>query len=362
MNRRWDLEKARSLFISRGCILLETDYINSHIKMKYLATCGHEHQISLDNFRAGKGNLCYVCRIKDVAERQRYTYAEVRTIFVENGCTLLSDCYVSASSEKLAYIAQCGHENKITFTKFLSGSGRICNKCSKSIRYEQDYVEEYFASKDCILLSKYRNCKTPLKYIAACGHEHVMTFDSFQAPNTTNVCPLCSNAKRRSISDIEKVFAANGCTLKSNEYIPKRKLKYIAQCGHECEITLHKFLDGQGRLCSKCAKPRGANHHAYNPNLTDEDRIYRRDLYDVIIWRNAIYAKDNYICVKCKHGKGGDLIAHHLDGYNWCKEKRFDVTNGITLCERCHKEFHSLYGFGNNTKEQYFEWINAKAD
>ena len=48
---------------------------------------------------------------------------------------------------------------------------------------------------------------------------------------------------------------------------------------------------------------------------------------------------------------------HHLDGYNWCIEKRTDETNGITLCENCHKNFHSIYGFGGNTKEQFEEWI-----
>ena len=36
---------------------------------------------------------------------------------------------------------------------------------------------------------------------------------------------------------------------------------------------------------------------------------------------------------------------------------RTDESNGITLCKNCHKNFHSIYGFGNNTKEQFEEWI-----
>lgn len=32
--------------------------------------------------------------------------------------------------------------------------------------------------------------------------------------------------------------------------------------------------------------------------------------------------------------------------------------NGITLSESIHKEFHAIYGNGNNTKEQFLEFIN----
>ena len=36
------------------------------------------------------------------------------------------------------------------------------------------------------------------------------------------------------------------------------------------------------------------------------------------------------------------------------------MTNGVTLCEDCHKEFHKIYGYGNNTEKQYEEFINNK--
>jgi len=52
------------------------------------------------------------------------------------------------------------------------------------------------------------------------------------------------------------------------------------------------------------------------------------------------------------------LNAHHINAYNVFPELRYDVTNGLTLCEPCHREFHNQYGYGFNTVEQLEEWLN----
>lgn len=66
--------------------------------------------------------------------------------------------------------------------------------------------------------------------------------------------------------------------------------------------------------------------------------------------------RDNFTCKVCGNNNRDSIQVHHLNGYNWCKEKRTDETNGITLCNNCHKNFHLKYGNGNNTKEQFEEW------
>jgi len=54
------------------------------------------------------------------------------------------------------------------------------------------------------------------------------------------------------------------------------------------------------------------------------------------IWRKAVFERDNYTCQVCK-GVGGYLIAHHIKSWAYYPELRYQINNGITLCESCHK-------------------------
>lgn len=99
----------------------------------------------------------------------------------------------------------------------------------------------------------------------------------------------------------------------------------------------------------------GEENPNYNPNLTDEDRIAREFQNGYKEWKNEVKRLAHYTCDCCGSDESG-LHSHHLDSYNWCKERRLDLTNGVCLCEDCHKEFHHIYGYGDNTKEQYEEF------
>lgn len=103
----------------------------------------------------------------------------------------------------------------------------------------------------------------------------------------------------------------------------------------------------------------GIKNPNYNPNLTDEERekMYkdkRDDEYK--FWRRKVYERDLFTCQITGEKSRGNIVAHHLDGYDWCKEKRFDISNGITLRIDIHKLFHKIYGYGGNTREQFKEF------
>jgi len=80
------------------------------------------------------------------------------------------------------------------------------------------------------------------------------------------------------------------------------------------------------------------------------------------VWRKAVFDRDHYTCQCCGNisskGNAVELHAHHLLNWKDNIDARYDISNGITLCDKCHYEFHSKYGKSNNTKEQFDEFIN----
>ena len=69
-----------------------------------------------------------------------------------------------------------------------------------------------------------------------------------------------------------------------------------------------------------------------------------------------VYLRDGYRCRKC-HVYGGKLNVHHIRNFSSEKTLRTIVSNGITLCLQCHKEFHKLYGVKNNTVGQIKQFL-----
>jgi len=141
----------------------------------------------------------------------------------------------------------------------------------------------------------------------------------------------------------------------------------LCECGARTQATTNALTTGNTRSCG-CFKldilvsMSGENSQNYNPNLTDEERLSRRyQLCGVNAkkWSKQTMERDNYTCQICNQ-HGGKLNAHHLNGWNAFPEQRFDLDNGVTLCTDCHKEFHSEYGYGDNTREQFDEYAASK--
>lgn len=100
---------------------------------------------------------------------------------------------------------------------------------------------------------------------------------------------------------------------------------------------------------------RGPKNVNYNKDIPDSYRIAKRQTPEDMHWKKEVYKRDNYQCQICLSNE--KIRAHHLNGWLWAINERYDINNGITLCYDCHRDFHSIYGVGKNTKEQFIEFI-----
>lgn len=75
------------------------------------------------------------------------------------------------------------------------------------------------------------------------------------------------------------------------------------------------------------------------------------------IWREGVFKRDDWTCQKCNI-RGGILHPHHILNFLDYEELRYDVTNGVTFCKKCHGKFHKTYGTRKNNDLQRKEFLN----
>lgn len=114
----------------------------------------------------------------------------------------------------------------------------------------------------------------------------------------------------------------------------------------EKEYKTWKCVKDKTRFCSKQCRHdwqsfmmKGENHPNWQGGKTGErslDMISR----EYKTWRKSVFERDNYTCQYCGDNKGGNLNAHHIMPYKDFPKLRKVISNGITLCEKCHIDVH----------------------
>ncbi len=82
-------------------------------------------------------------------------------------------------------------------------------------------------------------------------------------------------------------------------------------------------------------------------------RGYKTGYYstEYIEWRKSVFKRDNYKCREC--GGTGYLTAHHIKSFTHYPQLRYELNNGLTLCESCHSKTDNYKGRAN--KKNHYE-------
>lgn len=139
-------------------------------------------------------------------------------------------------------------------------------------------------------------------------------------------------------------------TCKNEFYVKYVGLKY---CSRDCYYEMKRVrgdrakLTIEGRLKLRQIKL-GANNPQWRGGVT-VGRVKMINTMEYKAWRKAVYTRDNYTCQQCGE-RGGKLNADHIIPWWRDEQRRLDVSNGQTLCEKCHRE--------KTRVEHRMTWIN----
>lgn len=304
---------------------------------------------------------------------KKLSYEYVKSVIEEKGCTLLSENYINSKS-KLLIRCKCGNEFKASY-EAMRDYKKGCNTCARKrmgTRLTIKILRDRLKDKPCKVISDYYvDDRTKLIFQCNCGNlfEREPRVVIHQNSYLCLECAYESGLKHR--RKTHKEFLEEVEKLTGDEYMViseykgahyKVKMVHNSTLCDNYEFEIHPTSFLKGTRCHKCdvIKKTGEGHPRYNPNLTDEDRLVRRDVLEVIRWRNAVYERNKYTCQSCFR-RSTELNAHHLNSWNTHPNERFKLDNGVTLCEECHTDFHKKFGYGNNTKNQFHRYIETKA-
>lgn len=93
-------------------------------------------------------------------------------------------------------------------------------------------------------------------------------------------------------------------------------------CSQECGWKGQKYNEGP-------------DHPNFRPDSRRQDRRGKHGS-----WARAVVARDLATCQHCG-ARGIELHAHHIKSFKDFPALRWEISNGITLCHRCHWELHA---------------------
>lgn len=147
-------------------------------------------------------------------------------------------------------------------------------------------------------------------------------------------CPVC-----------DKLIADDSITCRNHRKYTEVQRKKISLSNigkkHSIETRLRYSETRKGRAAwnKGIPGPRGelaSNWKGGKKKINQEARSKLRK------WRTEVLNRDNRTCKLCSKQEG-ILCAHHIESFSEFPELRAVLSNGITLCQSCHRWLHRDY-------------------
>lgn len=101
-------------------------------------------------------------------------------------------------------------------------------------------------------------------------------------------------------------------------------------------LAIRPLLDAR-RKKAEAGRLGGLKRKSDSEELPEEIRQARKT-YPYKQWRKAVMERDGHTCTQC--GATDELEAHHIKPFAEFPDLWYDVSNGVTLCHKCHALLH----------------------
>jgi len=224
-----------------------------------------------------------------------------------------------------------------------------CDQCSDPISYKRSHFEKLqntFCSRAC--QGKWNSKNRVGANANGFRHGNSFTYDKI-------ICKVCGQTFSQLRKYLLKGFGficSKGCrSLNSSKLRGEKSPAYKQRLEVSCELcgktkSLIPSFAKAFRFCSKecraewqSTRMTGSNHPLWNGGISEfRSRLSVSREYKA--WRLAVFVRDGFCCQHCGDRRGHNLNAHHIEYVSECPERIFDVSNGLTLCESCHRDVH----------------------
>lgn len=158
-------------------------------------------------------------------------------------------------------------------------------------------------------------------------------------------CKVCS--KEFKSHNPNPVYCSKACRFKDmhGENHPRWKggerSKICPQCGDTFHWNGKPFANWEKqKFCSKqCADKGGIRFEGESNSRYKADARRKNRRGKQHSWSTAVFSRDGGKCQHC--GSSEHLQAHHIKSFSEFPELRWEVSNGLTLCYKCHWAVHA---------------------